>query len=440
MIDDTVEKPDITLTLDRDGVIRAVAPSDALANEALDRWRGQPLGQTVPPELATRVARAIEASQRSGESSCFQVRQRFPSGRELPFEYTTVSLGKNAGFIAVGRNLQNVSDLQTRLVDAQKAREQDYWRLREIETRYRAVLDASSEAVALVRVTTLRVVEANVAAARALGLVPGSEFFPDLSLRDRRALESTLDTVRVHGRAPSIALHLPGGAQWGLRATVVSNETNQNAFYLLQMSPLGGSTEPSADPIALEQILQRLPDAFTVVDREGVIARANHTFLDLVQVGVETAVVGQNLRRWLSQPGADSAVILGMVQKHGSVRMMRSRLEGDLGSSTLVEVSAVGDRSPQARHVGLVLRDVSARDARGEPNAGVYLGDLAPGLATPRDSMEDVVKASVETIERRCIEEALAISNGNRTAAARYLGLSRQSLHVKLNKYKLDLD
>ena len=49
-----------------------------------------------------------------------------------------------------------------------------------------------------------------------------------------------------------------------------------------------------------------------------------------------------------------------------------------------------------------------------------------------------IVEASVEAIERRAIEEALGEAQGNRTLAARYLGLSRQTLHVKLKKYKLD--
>ena len=39
MIDEPADKPDITLTLDRDGVIRDVSPSDALEDEALERWR-----------------------------------------------------------------------------------------------------------------------------------------------------------------------------------------------------------------------------------------------------------------------------------------------------------------------------------------------------------------------------------------------------------------
>ena len=66
------------------------------------------------------------------------------------------------------------------------------------------------------------------------------------------------------------------------------------------------------------------------------------------------------------------------------------------------------------------------------------LGDLAGGLSPPPDSLEAVVRASVETIEIRYIEDALAKSGGNRTLAAKRLGLSRQTLHVKLNRYKLD--
>jgi DNA-binding NtrC family response regulator len=81
---------------------------------------------------------------------------------------------------------------------------------------------------------------------------------------------------------------------------------------------------------------------------------------------------------------------------------------------------------------------VNPRDSRPARPSALDLGELAGGLALPKDSLESVVKASIETIERRHIEDALTKSRGNRTAAARYLGLSRQTLHVKLNRYKLE--
>jgi DNA-binding NtrC family response regulator len=118
--------------------------------------------------------------------------------------------------------------------------------------------------------------------------------------------------------------------------------------------------------------------------------------------------------------------------------MLRCRLTGDLGSETEVEVSAVGDRSPHPKAYGLIMRDVSPRETRPERKSAFELGDLADGLSLPKDSLDAVVRASVETIERRHIEDALAKHRGNRTMAARYLGLSRQTLHVKLNKYRLD--
>ena len=216
-------------------------------------------------------------------------------------------------------NLETIADLQARLMAAQQAREQDYWKLREIETRYRLVFDASTEAAALVRTTNLRIVEANLTASKTLGLVPGGEFLPDLSPRDRKSFEAMLQRVREHGRVPSIALHPEGAlAPLSLRASMVTTQTD--TFYLFQMSKLGGAErEQKANP-NIEDIIQRLPDGFVVVDREGVVRRANNTFLDIAQVGDEAAVVGQNMKQWLSRPGAD----LSVIAEHGAQTRRRA--------------------------------------------------------------------------------------------------------------------
>jgi transcriptional regulator PpsR len=276
----------------------------------------------------------------------------------------------------------------------------------------------------------------NVQATRALGLLPGAEIFTDLSARDKKALDAALELARSQGRAPNIVLHLSNASQWSLRASLMTSDSD--AFYLLQMSALGATVETNPDSYNLDQIWRRLPDAFVLVDRDGAILKTNSTFIDLAQVGVEAAALGQNIRRWLSHPGEDFPVIADLVRRHGSVRMLRCRLEGDLGSMTPVEISAVGDQTPRPKTIGLVMRDVSPRESHTPRSSGSELVELAHGLALPKDSLDTIVDAVVETIERRAIEEALAKRQGNRTLAARYLGLSRQTLHVKLKKYKLD--
>jgi transcriptional regulator PpsR len=196
-----------------------------------------------------------------------------------------------------------------------------------------------------------------------------------------------------------------------------------------------GGTTPAvhAEVPSLETLIQRLPDGFVIVDPEGQIIRANNTFLDLAQVGAESAIVGQKLKRWISRPGADTAVILGIVQRHGSVRNMSTQIEGDLGSLTDIEISAVGDSNGSADFVALLLRDVTQRTRAETALRPVGLDPHAGSI-----SLEALVRTSTEAIERSTITEALERTRGHRTAAARYLGLSRQSLHAKLKKYGFD--
>jgi len=52
-----------------------------------------------------------------------------------------------------------------------------------------------------------------------------------------------------------------------------------------------------------------------------------------------------------------------------------------------------------------------------------------------RVSLKDLVQESTEVIERLAIEAALELTNDNGAAVAEMLGLSRQSLHVKLRRY-----
>ena len=265
----TTERPDITLTLDREGVITDVAPSDSFKNEALDSWRGRSWSETIPRDHVASVAEAMRASLDRGEHFCFRVLQKLPSGRGVRIEYTAVSLGENEGLVAIGRSLEGQSELQSRLVATEKAREHDFWKLRDIESRYHALLDASNEAVALVRATTLRVIEANVMAVRALGLVPGAEFLPDLAMRDRQRFATTLELVRTQGLAPSIVLRLFDRSRWTLQASLVTRESD--GIYLLRMSALDGEAEPKNGLSDIEQILFRFPDALVIIDREGAI-------------------------------------------------------------------------------------------------------------------------------------------------------------------------
>jgi len=54
-----------------------------------------------------------------------------------------------------------------------------------------------------------------------------------------------------------------------------------------------------------------------------------------------------------------------------------------------------------------------------------------------RESLRDIVAKTTDVVEKMCIETAVELTSNNRVAAAEMLGLSRQSLYVKLRKYDL---
>jgi transcriptional regulator PpsR len=205
--------------------------------------------------------------------------------------------------------------------------------------------------------------------------------------------------------------------------------------FICQLTPMREPEQSGGQENAsFAALIERLPEGFVVIDRDGLVRAANGAFLDLVQVGAETAVTDRKLTRWLSSPGVDATVVLSLIRKHGDLRRFQTRIDGELGQSTLVEISAAGDDAEQPNYFGLLIRDVSqaARLQSAETTEDVSIEALDDR------TLESIVRMSTEVIERKAILRALEQSGDNRTAAARQLGLSRQSLHAKLKKYGLE--
>jgi transcriptional regulator PpsR len=441
-------QPDVTLLLDSEGVIREATFASSLAGESAKSWLGRPWTETVESLGNSNVQRMLDEAQTSGISAFRHVTQRFPSGLELPMEYTTVLLGGRAGMLAVGKNLQAVAELQSRLIAAQQTMERDHWKLREVETRYRLLFDASAEAVIILKASNLRVVEANPAALRALQFtsssrdgVSGQEFLPALSSQDRTAFQGMLTRVRDQGKAPSIIVHLGEDRKsWMVRATIVSSEPWP--VFLLQLTSAGtGRAEiRRGETPSIDDLIEQMADGFVVFSQDGEILKANQAFIDLIQVGSKNSVIGERLSRWLWRPGADLAVLLSHVKRSRSVRMFSTIIHSELGTDTEVEISAAGDHETEPRNITAVLRDVSRRLQASAGNDSLRTSLASISEQVGKTPLRKLVRNTVSVVEQHYVKAALELAEGNRTAAAEILGLSRQSLYAKLNRYGLEGD
>ncbi len=431
-------QPDVTLKLDLSGVIRWAALSSAIPNEGVDGWVGRPWVETVAEDGNAHVRQMIADARSAGVSFFHQVRQRFPSGLELSVEYTTVHLGDSAGLLAIGRNLEAVADLRSRLVAAQKSMERDYWKLRDVETRYRLLFDASTQPVLLIGANDTRILEANPAAIRALGVTSDRELLPEILASQRDGFRALLARAREQGKAPGIIMHLgPDRQPWLVRASLIAAEPA--AVFVLQLAPSG--LQPTllekGGSVRLEELLARLPESFVVLDAEGKILRANRAFLELIEQPVESAVLDQRLSRWMANPGADVESLLASVQRQRAVSQFRAVIRGEQGAETEVELSAAGSTDENPRFIGVLLRRLPAPD-EAHGRAGVPTVQQAALIG--KLTLREIVQETICTVERTCVETALELAKGNRTAAAEMLGVSRQSLYSKLSRYALDSD
>jgi transcriptional regulator PpsR len=145
------------------------------------------------------------------------------------------------------------------------------------------------------------------------------------------------------------------------------------------------------------------------------------------------------LSRWLGRSAVDLRVILSNLQQHGSVRGFQTTLNGQLENELEVEVSAVAafDRNPPS--AGFVIRELRPRSVVRRNEQPVPVSPSVERLTAliGRVPLKELVRESTDMIERLCIEAALELTGDNRASAAEMLGLSRQSLYLKLHRHGL---
>lgn len=438
---------DVALVIDADGTVRDVAcNSDEIARELGDgsAWRGRPWGETVSLDSRGKTAELLRAAADGQAPGWRHLNVVGPRGGSVPLLFSTVRIGHDGRFVAFGRDLRPIAALQQRLVDAQASLERDYARLRHAETRYRLLFQMSSDPVLVIDSESGRIVEVNPATERLFGAAGrpeiGQDFLSIFSPDARRAVELLLAGVRAAGRGDDVRAALGEDARVVDVSASLFRQDNA-VFFLVRLLAVATADEVAsgAKPKSkLLKLMESAPDGFVVTGQDGRIVTANGAFLEMTQLATEDQARGEPLARWLGRPGVDLEVLLANLRERGPVRLFPSTLRGEYGAQAEVEISAVSVMNGGKPCFGFAIRDVGPRLAAGVgvrremPRSVQQLSELIG-----RVPLKDLVREATDVIERLCIEAALELTNDNRASAAEMLGLSRQSLYVKLRRYGL---
>jgi transcriptional regulator PpsR len=434
---------DVAFVLAGDGTILDIAVSEGeLLHHGFADWVGSAWIDTVTIESRPKITEMLAAAVAPGSAPRWRQVTHPAAGGNVPVRYLVMTLGEGDRLIAVGRDMRAIAVMQQRLLQTQQSLERDYIRLRQAETRYRLLFDVASEAVLIVDADTRHIREANPAAHRLLdaaeGALIGRAVSSIVGEADRDNFVAHLGAAEATDDLAPVTLHLAGN---GSEARIWARLFRQARAPLLLVRVVaaeGAVSDHHRYDTALSDVVERMPDAFVLVDRDLNVLTANAAFIELTEIPSADRAIGSRLGVWLGRPGIDLELIVAQLRDHGAVRNVATILRGVAGGQEEIEVSAVVAPMGDGECYGFTIRNVGRR-LRGATIRAIEVPRSVEQLTelVGRMSLKEIVRESTDLIERLCIEAALAYTSDNRASAAEILGVSRQSLYSKLHRHGL---
>ena len=432
---------DIALLVDKKGVVLDVSVGrSVLTALGCQSWLGKPWLDTVTPESRGKVTDLLNPKTASPEVTWRHINHPVNGGEDVAIQYTAMPLDQGH-MLLLGRDLEALASLQRRLVETQQSMERDYVRLRHVESRYRVLLDTSREPVLLIDSGNFKVIDSNLSAQALLKdsnrrLVGKDvlECFEPSGWEDLRAsMRMALATGRVE---MCRARFLAAASEATVSLTVFRQEGGPQILLRIFSQDAAVEGEHRQTATLSQEVVQKAPWGVLLTDRHGRIEVVNDELLHMMGALSAAQVQGQLLEDWLKRGGVDWGVLSTHLRQQEQVRAFATELRAFSGLSINVEIDAVRLSDKEAKFA-LFVRDVERRRQEETPSASFGLAGSVSELShlVGRMPMKDIVGETVDMIERRCIQAALTLTQNNRASAAEMLGVSRQSLYVKLRRF-----
>jgi transcriptional regulator PpsR len=435
---------DISIVLDDSGSIQNIySDNKYLAKQISDDLIGKKWLEVVEPDSRTKVQRLLDDANPDTISKFRQINM---IGNErniaLPMMCASIKTSSSKKIIVIGRDITEVSRLQQNLVSAQKEISQNYLQISQLEERFRSIFEIGTESIVIVQaddeypivemnrnaIKQLLLAKNNCIGKSLLSLIPAKEIIKVINF-----LKGVQDTDE-----PSILKTLLSNGE----ATQISATSFINSgipYLLLNLKPLDLAKVSSlidADSLTVEAI-ENNPYGFVVCTPEGLILKANKAFNKLSSTKGEQDLIGTNIRNYLGPETVDFDLMMQSLQGKASSQSCVSSITNATSSIKLVDISAVSVAQPRAC-IGMIFRQVDSRQNKGARiDKKLVRSSQELSMLVGKVPLKDILAETTDLIEQLCIKAALNLTQDNRVSASEILGLSRQSLYIKLRKYGL---
>ena len=436
---------DIALLISPDGTIRSVLlneGNDTFGN--LDHWEGRSITEFLTEESKDKFRDAHDAFLSGAQvRKQIELNHNDNASWEFPIRYTMHRYSDKDSVLMLGRDLRPIAETQQQLVQAQIALEKGYEARREFDARYRVLLNNTRDAVVFISVRDGRVKDLNDPAAALLGMsresLAGAPFAQAFKDRGTGELTEALLNSSIADGDGALVIASQSG-RGNLRLVPIVFRAAGERVIMCRIEPESDAVlSDDQSGLTMAALFREASDAFVITDGKGVITSANDSFLELVDAAHLSDVKGRSLADFLHRGQIDLSMLIENSRRNGQVRVYSTKLVNDYGSKLSTEISATRLNLGGQLAVAFVIRDISRVEAvrQGGGTAGVDESSRNVMELVGSATLKEIVSETTDVVEKMCIETAVTLTRNNRVAAAEMLGLSRQSLYVKLRKYGL---
>lgn len=436
---------DIVFLVDRNHKIIRVTYSDPdIGSYGLAKAVGKSFQDLVTIESVPKVDAMLSGQDSARHARGYQINHSCDGKPDLPVLYSAMSAADLPYTLVVGRELRQQMLDQQRLVQTQMELEADYRELQEAEARYRTAFRVSTIAHVMIDGERKSILDANAAAINLIGggaaALIGKPFRDLFRKQDRDLLSEAIGEAR-HSANPVRLETLKTLKGEAIALSLRSYRENGVTNLIVSAWP-GGDAQEGRRPQEERRTdrtpdLRDLPEPAVQTSDQGQVLGANTLFLDLVHAPSLAQVTGRNLSAWFPKSALDLHVLYSRLTEEAMVRGFATTLTDNLSGDRPVLISA--RRNPETALSQVIFI--------AQPGGGERLAIPTPGVPEHADGfanlvgrvpLKELVRESLEVIEKICIEAALDQTNNNRASAAEMLGLSRQSLYIKLRRHGLE--
>ena len=437
---------DIAFMLSANGTILSLL----LDNQKIDHppvthWAGKPMQSFLTSESVSKFDNSLKELMEFGQTSrSIELNHTDRDDWQYPVRYAFHLVGPDNAALMLGHDLRMMAETQEQLIQAQLALERGYEERREFDARYRMVMATTRDAFVFVSASDGRIRDVNAAAANLLGSdrddLLGSPVAQEFKHRRRGEFVDTLLGLAVSDFGNDIrAQTVRGQREVSITPTVFRAAGER--MIICRLQPESGQM-PTDDQLrdSLAALFQKSTDAIVLSDTRGIVQDVNEAFLEIADVASLSEVKLRSLADFLQRGQIDLSVMLENAERSGHMRVYATKLANDFGPRAAVEISVVKLDDRDGPLVGFIIRDASRAEAVRTPAKAANQSSISNQNVAERVGsapLKEIVAETNEVIERMCIETAVELTRNNRAAAAEMLGLSRQSLYVKLRKYGL---